>query len=645
VVAVASTAAAIYFLVPSLIRRREGVAKESPHLPGALISWVDEQIEAADLQHRVRVHWRLADPRPRARVFGRPGAYQLLMAGGMLGLFLNEPARARAIVSHELAHIKHGDVDVVYAALSLWWAFLVISLAPAVLAWVIRPAPELLDSIIGAVPLVLILFGARNLVLHDAEHRADLEGGAMHDAAPTSTPPRFVADWLRAHPTHEARRAVMESPMLYLRVRPIDFVLFASVAGLAVGISGGLLPLSPGQRAGILFGGAEEVSFDVTKRLPQIFLLLAVSSALAYLLIRSRASNRVASVRPIDSRSMAAWWMLGLVIASPPRFGQPSLPEAMEKAKSHPPLQSYLDLLADPLISGAVAFAGAFATGMLLLALWLAWLGRVADAWLPVLLSRSHIRRWLIVAVIGFGAAIAPVLMSVTAGMQMLVFLPTIGAALATQVGTAPALVPSLLQFALFVGNPLHSIWLLAIGLLPLIAARAMPQPVGQILHASGPLLAQGQEVVVDDPRRRLRSLFYALLLVMAGAAVMMLAGDAALSAVDSTNSSELVGYLGAWLGLWAAIAAIWAGAGRQPWRWSTAAIPAALAGIIGTLWVLPTSIVAGVPGLALIAGSATTVAALIIATPILIVFAVFQRCKLSTLTIVGGAMRDFGPT
>jgi hypothetical protein len=633
VLAVVLVATTIYAVYPALIRRREGVAAKSDLLPSAFTAWVDEEIAAAGLAHKVRVNWQLADPRPRARIFGRAGTYHMLLAGGMLGLSLDGPARARAIVRHELAHVRHGDVDIVYAALSLWWAFLVVGLAPAAVAWVVGPVLGLVDGVIATGPVVLILLAARNLVLHDAEHRADLAGGAIHNAAPVSAASRFVPDWLRAHPTDEARRAIMQWPMLYLRVRRVDFVLFAGVAGLAGGISGGLLPLRTGLEADVLFGGGEVLSFDVLKRLPQIFLMLAASTALAYLLIRSRVSDRLVSATPMHSLSTAAWWALGLIVATPPRLVQSSLQEATSPASLQPPL----DLLANPLLSGATAFLGATGTATLLLALWLAWLGRVADAWLPVLLCRQHLRPWLFAAILGVGGAIAPVLFAVTSGMQMLVLLPTVGALTAAHVGTAPALLPVWIQLGVIVGNPLNSLFVLLIGLLPLVAAWAMPRSVDQVLHARGPLLAQGQEVVISDPRCRLRGLVQALLLLTAGVAVMVLVGGrTALSAIDPTDHLALTAYLASWLGIWAVIAAVRAGARRQPWRWSTAAIPAALAGIVGALWVLPTSIAAGVTGLALLAANGITVGVLAIAAPVMALIGLLQRHKRLTLTIVG---------
>ena len=642
VFAVVLVAATIYALFPALIRRREGVAAESDLLPSALTAWVDEEIAAAGFAHKVRINWRLADPRPRARIFGRAGTYHMLLAGGMLGLSLDGSARARAIVRHELAHVRHGDVDIVYAALSLWWAFLLVGLAPAAVAWVVGPVLGLVDGVIGSAPVVLILLAARNLVLHDAEHRADLAGGAIHNAAPARAPSRFVADWLRVHPTDEARRAVMQVPMLYLRVRRVDFVLFAGVAGLAGGISGGLLPLSPGQQAGVMFGGAEVLSFDVLNRLPQIFLMLAASTALAYLFIRSRVSDRVVSATPMRSLSAAAWWVLGLIVATPPRLVQSSLQEPTSPASLQPPL----DLLATPLLSGATAFVGAIGTATLLLALWLAWVGRVADAWLPVLLCRQRLRPWLFAAFLGFGGAIAPVLFAVTSGMQMLVLLPTVGALAAAHMGTAPALLPVWTQLGLLVGNPLNSLFVLVIGLLPLVAAWAMPRPVDQVLHARGPLLAQGQEVVISDPRCRLRGLVQALLLLTAGVGVMVLVGGrTALSAVDPTDHLALAAYLARWLGVWAVIAAVRAGARRQPWRWSTAAIPAALAGIVGAIWVLPTSIAAGVTGLALLAANGMTVGVLAVAAPVVALIGLLQRHKRLTLTIVGNPIGLRGRT
>lgn len=62
-----------------------------------------------------------------ARTFGRPGAYTVALGSGLL--VAPEPVR-RAVVLHELAHLRNRDVGITLATIALWRVFAVVMLAP-----------------------------------------------------------------------------------------------------------------------------------------------------------------------------------------------------------------------------------------------------------------------------------------------------------------------------------------------------------------------------------------------------------------------------------------------------------------------------------------------------------------------------------
>jgi Zn-dependent protease with chaperone function len=62
--------------------------------------------------------------------FGRVGRYYVALSGGLVTLFSTDRVRFRAIVLHELAHLRNADVNKTYFAIASWWAFVVVALVP-----------------------------------------------------------------------------------------------------------------------------------------------------------------------------------------------------------------------------------------------------------------------------------------------------------------------------------------------------------------------------------------------------------------------------------------------------------------------------------------------------------------------------------
>jgi beta-lactamase regulating signal transducer with metallopeptidase domain len=51
---------------------------------------------------------------------------------GLLALRLDDHARFRTVVLHELAHVRNGDVTVAYVTVTVWRAFVPLVLLPYV---------------------------------------------------------------------------------------------------------------------------------------------------------------------------------------------------------------------------------------------------------------------------------------------------------------------------------------------------------------------------------------------------------------------------------------------------------------------------------------------------------------------------------
>ncbi|MQY26566.1 M48 family metalloprotease [Nocardia aurantia] len=202
-----------------------------------------------------------AAARAGAVVFGRTGRATVCLYGGLLAGRRTRPHRFRAVVLHELAHIRNGDVTLAYATVALWRAFVAIVLIPYTSYYVYAlcthrnwrtDRPFEVRSVLFATGLVLLVYLARAGVLRHREMYADL--AAVDQGAdprgwvvPVATEPRnrtraaliaFAQMW-RSHPRWDERRATLVAPAALFGLERLPmFLIGASVDLLGVELHG-----------------------------------------------------------------------------------------------------------------------------------------------------------------------------------------------------------------------------------------------------------------------------------------------------------------------------------------------------------------------------------------------------------------------
>jgi Zn-dependent protease with chaperone function len=177
-----------------------------------------------------------------AVVFGSSRRPVMCLDGGLL---VRGGDRFRAVVLHEFAHIRNGDVTAAYATIALWRAFLTLAFVPY-LAWnavlVVRgpqsefwasQEPADIRSLFLTLGLIALGYLARCDVLRTREIYADLAAtrwGASHQAwkpdagAPRRSFPKFVELW-QAHPRRELRRQSLTDPVALFAVSALSMFL------------------------------------------------------------------------------------------------------------------------------------------------------------------------------------------------------------------------------------------------------------------------------------------------------------------------------------------------------------------------------------------------------------------------------------
>ncbi|GGP93517.1 M56 family metallopeptidase [Streptomyces roseolilacinus] len=210
-----------------------------------------------------------------AVVFGRAGRRTLCLHHGLLHVRRLDPARFQAVVLHELAHLRHRDVDIAYAVTALWRAFLALAAVPFVLVvggslvaahlgWflgadaVFWPAarPYLVKEVATAAFLFLLVVLARADTLRHRELYADRGAVARgadpgvwraraEGAAARGRAARDVSALWRSHPSWEERCRVLRDPAGLFTLTGTPLFLLGAVTVVTGNALGGLWEAGP----------------------------------------------------------------------------------------------------------------------------------------------------------------------------------------------------------------------------------------------------------------------------------------------------------------------------------------------------------------------------------------------------------------
>lgn len=249
VLAVVATGA-LALAAPWRIERRDRLVDVPADLGAVALARLDVLAAAARVR-RPRLRWNPDADGAAAMVYGRPGAYRLSVTPVLLGAARRRPESYDAVVRHELAHLRHHDVLLAYAAVSAWWAavgLLVVPLAWRVVDRDLSMVPEyLVRSAVLAVAVMLL----RASLLRSREHEADLRAaswsptpeGFAELVAAAGARQRGARTWLRRsplgrllamHPDVEARVRAIRVPGWAVRARAVEFFASGLLAGVAV---------------------------------------------------------------------------------------------------------------------------------------------------------------------------------------------------------------------------------------------------------------------------------------------------------------------------------------------------------------------------------------------------------------------------
>ncbi|MCP2249917.1 M48 family metalloprotease [Lentzea aerocolonigenes] len=224
-----AVAALIYALRPAWLRYRRDLVP----VPEELVEPLAELVAEAGLTKAPTFLIDRTNMRAGGVAFGTHRRKYVALNVGMVALRRIEPTSFRAIVLHELAHVRN-DVTITYATLAIWRAFVVVVLTPYAFTWLNQLVRNFAPFQLPLFPtgwtsftvlwhlavLVLLVYAARVAVLRAREKHADaLVVRWTGDPAPYRLlpPTGDVRRWLGHHPAPASRQAVMRDPESLLR--------------------------------------------------------------------------------------------------------------------------------------------------------------------------------------------------------------------------------------------------------------------------------------------------------------------------------------------------------------------------------------------------------------------------------------------
>jgi Zn-dependent protease with chaperone function len=228
------TAAIFYWLYP-VWKLRSGRLERlsSSDLPEVVHELLDI-CQAASLPNPPIFVWNpVAAGLPLA--FGRGGKYYVALSGSFIARYFYRDRHAfRAILLHELAHIRNGDINKTYLVVTLWLAFLTTTIAPSLLIALWFLTNFYSSDAIGIIVYGIIWTGVVTLsglaVLRTREYYADVRASvwskASHVDRVLAELPTIVGKgwrrYFRFHPGSTERRQIVEDPSQLFRLSYFD---------------------------------------------------------------------------------------------------------------------------------------------------------------------------------------------------------------------------------------------------------------------------------------------------------------------------------------------------------------------------------------------------------------------------------------
>ena len=168
----------IYWMWPVLKIKRQGLVPLSAEDSPDMIAYLNDLCHEIGLFHPPIFLLDASNLGISGLTFGRKGRYYLAIPGGLVVMFTTDRPAFRAIMLHELAHLRNADVTKTYFTLAIWWAFVVVALVPFAVTSFDEGISWIINMVWRVFILALLVYLTRNAVLRSREVYADVRASA-----------------------------------------------------------------------------------------------------------------------------------------------------------------------------------------------------------------------------------------------------------------------------------------------------------------------------------------------------------------------------------------------------------------------------------------------------------------------------------
>jgi Zn-dependent protease with chaperone function len=386
---------ALYTITPVWIRYRwRASALLEDEVPGL---WQEllVLVSRARLRRAPLFLWNPLNTVPDARAFGAFGRGRIIMTGGLVAQCFTEPAAFRAVVLHELAHLRNGDVAKAMLTMAVWGAFIVTVLPPLFVVVVAKPF-DLVDnaySLLRVVAFAAVVLLTRNAVLRARELYADARASVCELSGLASIleqlPP--MARWRRftsPHPLPARRRALLKQTDELFGFGMWDAFGLGSATGfsaLLICFIGSYFIVGPDRALGSFtsYREASVISYVLVLLVPlSVVVLFGVATA-GLVTWRGVFQAVMRGRRGAGTFGLSFAFSGGVVASVSGLVLLPALDPTAARYAILPPAAVFIPLLVLTILVAWVLFGT-------VLTICLSWFAGSAAAWLPLLLRRGR---------------------------------------------------------------------------------------------------------------------------------------------------------------------------------------------------------------------------------------------------------------
>ena len=305
-------AAAIMIAAPLWITRRRKLRPLTAADAPAVVAEVADLAREQELDPP-RIFWNPLDASAGGLAFGHPGRYSVAIGGGLVVQQAVDPPAFRAVLRHELAHIRNRDVGITYFTLAVWYAFLLVAVVP----FLVTLLGE--DAFVGVawrlVVLAALVYLTRNAVLRSREIYADLRASVPDGAGGAL---RRVLEALPHSRTDPLGRVRSVHPDPARRLAALDDTRPLFPLGAVVAFTAGLTATIAYESVVVLLGSFVSDAFDLRVLAGVVFVPLAaglIGVAVWREAFAAHAEGREPASPWVDGLALAAGFLLGPELA------------------------------------------------------------------------------------------------------------------------------------------------------------------------------------------------------------------------------------------------------------------------------------------------------------------------------------------